>query len=206
MENRKTSQSKPSPLPTDYLNMVTEVFHAHFDAALKIYEQNRPGSHFTARGAVCSNEIWIAVSLVSEGKLSGATVYASCDFDPKASAPTAQELLSACVDSIGTVFGTILDEERPETIVLLTQDSSAILDQMPAVWTPMEANQREIFIRFDRSNPLLEGLADEWLNKNDSSLAELENETENEIKKLFVTGPRRGDPSGSHGSGSGMIN
>ena len=206
MENRKTSQSKPSPLPADYLKMVTEVFHAHFDAALKIYEQTRPHSHFRVRGAVCSNEIWIAVSLVSEGKLSAANVYASCDFDPKASAPTAQELLSACVDSIGTVFGTLLDETHPETIALLAEDSSTILDHVPTVWAPMEANQREIFIRFDRVNPLLEGLADEWLNKNDPELAELENETENEVKKLFITGPRRGDSFGGAGSGSGISN
>jgi hypothetical protein len=204
MENRKTSLTKPSPLPTDYLKMVTEVFHAHFDSALKIYEKLQPGSSFSVRGAVCASEIWIAVSLVTEKKLSAATVYASCDFDPKASAPTAQELLSACVDSIGTVFGTLLDETHPETIALLAEDSALILDQMPAVWTPMEADEREIFFRFDRLNPLLENLADEWLNKNDPKLADLENETEEEVKKLFVTGPRRDTSSDGTGSGSGM--
>lgn len=204
MENRKKSVSKPSPLPTDYLKMVTEVFHAHFDAALKLYNENRPQSQFTVRGAICSDEIWVGVSLVTEGKLSASTVYASCDFDPKASAPTAQELLSACVDSIATVFGTLLDETQPETIALLAEDSAAILEQVPSVWTTMEANQREIFIRFDRANPVLEGMADEWLNKNDPELARLEDETENEVKKLFITGPRRGNPTGDTGGGSGV--
>jgi hypothetical protein len=200
MENRKISQSKPSPLPTDYLKMVTEVLQSHFESALKVYAGYCPDSQFVVQGAVCSNEIKVAASLVSKGKLTASTVYASCDFDPKASAPTAQELLSACVDSIGTVFGTLLDETHPEIIALLAEDSAAILEQVPSLWTPMETNQREIFIRFDRANPLLEGLADEWLNKNDPELAQLENETENEVKKLFFTGPGKGDS----GSGSGV--
>jgi hypothetical protein len=56
----------------------------------------------------------------------------------------------------------------------------------------MEANQREIFIRFDRANPMLEKIADEWLNKNDPELAQLEKETEEEVKDLFFTGPKQG--------------
>jgi hypothetical protein len=191
MEGRKPSLSKPSPLPVDYLKMVTEVFQTHFDGEIKLYLELKPKTEFMVRGAICADEIWIAVSLVTEGQLSAPTVYASSDFDPKASSPTAQDLLSACVDSAASVFGSILDESRPETVRLLAEDSSAVMDQFPISWAPMEVNQREIFVRLDRTNPMLENITDEWLSKNDPETAQLEKETEDQVKDLFFTGPRQ---------------
>src|SRR4051812_7893388 len=98
MERRKAPITKPSSLPVDYIKMVSEVFTSHFESGLKVYEKLRPHSNFEVQGEVGTTEIVVGVSLISEGQLSATTVYASTDFDPKANAPTAQDLLSACVD------------------------------------------------------------------------------------------------------------
>jgi len=201
MERRKTSNSKSSALPEDYLQMITEIFSAHFDAGLKLYGKIRTEPRFEARGEIFANEIVLAVSLVSSHDLSAATVHASSDFDPKASSPTVQDLLSACVDAIGTVFGSVLAPDQPEVIEQLAEESLAALENVPFDWVKLESNQREIFVKFDRSNPKLDVLADEWLKKHDPVIKEQLKEEEQETENLFVTGPNR---KTSSGSGSGM--
>src|ERR1700722_8392488 len=101
MERRKTSQTKSSPLPHDYIKMIQEVFSANFESGLKILDKNQPSPYFEIQGQVFSNEVVVSVSLMSDQQISATTVHSSSDFDPKASSPTIQDLLSACVDSIG---------------------------------------------------------------------------------------------------------
>ena len=180
MEKRKTAISSltalATSLPTDYLEMVTETFTTHFEEGLKILEPHQTESQFEAFGEVYADEILVALSLFGKGNLSATTVYASCDFDPKASAPTAEELLSACIDAIGSVFGFLLVPEKPEIIAQLASKSLSSLASLPSLenipfdWTKIEADQREIFVKIDKSNPKLDSLADEWIKNPESKM------------------------------------
>jgi len=202
MEHRKISQSKPSPLPLDYLKMVTEVFTTNFDAGLKVYSQYRAEPYFEAQGEIASGEIVLAVSLMNKNQLSATTVYASSDFDPKASSPTVQDILEACIDAAGTLFGTLLAPEKPEKIALLADESLSSLENIPFLWTEFESNKKRIFIKLDKSNLTLDNLTDKWLKENDPKLKDQEAEEERETENLFFTGPK---PGGKSGTGSGHI-
>ena len=202
MERRKESISKPSPLPIDYLNMISEVFATNFDQGLKIFSETRPNPRFEARGEITSNEVVVAVSLVNDHHLATTTVYASCDFDPKASAPSAQDLLEACIDAIGTIFGSLLVPEHPETITLLAEESLSAMENVPFHWTLIESNQYKIYVKLDKANLLLDELADDWLEKHDPQIKEKDLKTQKEVEDLFFTGPKS---KKGHGSGSGII-
>lgn len=197
MEKRKQSLTKASPLPVDYLKMVAQVFTSNFDAGLKIYENIKPHAYFEAQGEVASSEIILAVSLMNKDQISATTVYASTDFDPKASSPTVQDLLSACVDAIGSVYSTLLAADKPEIIEQLADESLSALENVPFHWTEVEADKKRIYIKLDKSNLALDEMADDWLKKYDPDLQKLEEETEKETEKLFVTGPKKNQPDSS---------
>ena len=150
--------------------MVTETFTTHFEEGIKILEQHQPESQFEAFGEVYADEILIAVSIFGKGNLSATTVYASSDFDPKASAPTAEELLSACIDAIGSIFGLLFVPEKPEAIAQLASTNLSSLENVPFEWTKIEADHREIFVKLDKSNPKLDALADEWIKNPESKM------------------------------------
>jgi hypothetical protein len=169
--------------------MVEEVFTNHFDQGLKAYEAIKPQSRFLVSGAVFSDEVVSAVSLISEGQLAATTVYASADFDPKASSPTVQDLLSACVDALGTVWTTLLDAEKPAAIQNLADESLSALDNVPFEWTSIDSNQRKIFVKLDKSNPLMDQIADDWLKNHDPDYTASLDEEEEKTEQLFVTGP-----------------
>lgn len=191
MERRKGSPRSPSsPLPVDFLKMVVDVFASNFDAGLKELRKHTKGDlSFSAEGAIYADEILLAVSLIEESQLAATTVYASSDFDPKASAPSAQDLLAVCVDGIGAVLAPLLDPEDPKRIALLAEESLSALDDIPFEWTSIPVERRKLFVRIDKANPKLEALADDWLRKHDPELSGLEEENEAEAEKLFVTGP-----------------
>jgi hypothetical protein len=197
MERRKVSPSKSSPLPADYIEMVSEVFAGHFDAGLKVYETLRPQSSFQVRGAIYADEIVVAVSLITEGRLSATTVYGSCDFDPKASAPSVPDLLSACVDAIGAVFGLFMISENKEQISKLASESLGALDDVPLDWAPVESDQNQIYVKVDKSNPSVESLAEDWLKKNDPDYEKRVAAEQAETEKLFVTGPKNPRDNGN---------
>jgi hypothetical protein len=178
---------KSTPLPDDYLQLVREVFTTHYDAALQKLGQLKPNPRFDAAGAVFPNEIVLGVSLQHEGQLAATTLYASVDFDPKASAPTAQELLSACVDAVGAFFDQLLTDEH---IPQLADESLAAFENVPFEWTPLEVDRFRVYLKLDKSNPLLDRLADEWLEKNDPREADAAKKEHEETEKLFVTGPK----------------
>lgn len=188
-ERRHASTSKSSPLPHDYLEMVEEVFTNHFETGLKAYQEIRPKSEFSATGAVFADEVVLAVSLVTEGHLAATTLYASADFDPKASAPTAQDLLAACIDALGSVWDSLLNSENPETLKNLADESLSALEEAPFDWTSVDSNQRKIWVKIDKSNPWIDQMAEDWLKKHDPEFTKSTEEEQAETEKLFVTGP-----------------
>ncbi len=189
VEKRLPTSSKGSQLPSDYLKMVEEVFANHFELALKSYQEIRPSSRFVASGAVFADEIVATVALVTDGQLSATTAHASADFDPKASSPTVQDLLSACVDALGTVWSTAFDAEKPETIQALAEAPLTELENIPFEWTSIDSNQRKIFVKMDKTNPILDQAADQWLKTHDPDYVTTLETEESETEKLFVTGP-----------------
>jgi hypothetical protein len=175
--------------------MVEEVFSGHFDVALKAFQAIRPDSSFSVQGEVFADELVIGISLISQGHLAATTVYASADFDPKASSPTIQDLLSACVDAAGGVFSTLMDADRPETLAQLAEEFLSELEGIPLEWTSLDSNQRRVFVKVDKANLVLEKITDDWLKKNDPHYEDELAEEQAETAKLFVTGPSSASPT-----------
>lgn len=192
--------SKSSALPHDYLEMVREVFTTNFDSGLKALAEISAAPYFEAGGEIFTDEVILYVSLLHKDQLAATTVYASSDFDPQASAPTVQEVLSACVDAIGAVFGQILDSSSPagrKRLEAVAQESLSALENIPFQWTPLEVDRQRIHVKVDKANPQLDQLADDWLAKNDPDELGRRKKEHADTEALFVTGPKKkpGDPS-----------
>ena len=183
--------AKSSELPADYTRMVNEVFATNFDAGLKALSKLKPGARFESHGRIFPNEALVCVSLIHDSHLSATSVYASADYDPRASAPTIQDVLASCVDAIGTLFGQLLDAENPDKLEALADESLSALADIPFIWTGMDVDRRKVFIKVDKANPVLDQMADDWLAKHDPELKESEVEEQKETEKLFVTGPTK---------------
>ncbi len=192
LESRRSREKalKSSPLPRDYLKMVEEVFTTNFDEGLQLLEKHQPSSRFEARGEVFLDEVVLAVSVASPGKLAATTAYASVDFDPKASSPTVQDLLEACVDALGTLFNELLDPKKPDQIEALSLESLSALEKVPFDWAKVESGRFKVFLKVDKANPSLDQLADDWLRQNDPSLKDEDQEEQKEASELFVTGEK----------------
>lgn len=205
MEKRKPTNTRPSPLPADYLRMVTEVFSANFDEGLKkIAKLTGNDAHFEASGSVFPSEVVVCVTLIHGDSLSATTIYASSDFDPKASSPTIQDLLALCIDAVGSVFHPLLNPKKSEALEDLVAATLSTLEDVPFDWTPVDVDKRRIFVKIDKANPKLERMADEWLAKNDPEHQAREELERGETEKLFVTGPT-GGKSASKKPGSGSV-
>lgn len=189
---RKGSSVKKSELPHDYLRMVEGVLTTHFTAALERLCKASPDTRFHAWGAVFPDELLLSISLVTPGKLPATTVSASCDYDPKASSPTAEDLLAICLDATGAVWDLLMNAEA-------LQEGSTLLDatlgtfaeeikDLPLDWSPTTVEKRKVWLLVDKTNPLMESMTEDWLAKNDPNYAEPEQEEQKETEKLFVTG------------------
>jgi hypothetical protein len=200
MERRKLDSKRSSQLPNDFLRMVTEVFTSNFDDGVqKLSKLTRDKVHFDASGEVHPEEIVLCVTLTQEKQLGATSVYASVDFDPKASSPTIQDLLPLCVDAIGAVFQPLLTTKDPQELENVISGPLSSLENVPFEWTQLAVDKQRIFVKIDKANPKLDQLADDWLKKNDPRLAEQELDEEEQTKDLFVTGPKK------NGTGSGSI-
>lgn len=204
MEHRRPHPIKGTDLPQDYLKMVTEVFTTNFDAGLKALAKVAEGKpYFKVSGQVFVNEVVLCISLMQKGQMAATSVYASVDFDPKASSPTVQDLLSSCVDAAGSVFSYFFAPEHPERIAQVAQSSLAAFEDIPFEWTSVEVDRHKIFLKVDKANPELDQMADDWLRQNDPDIKRIDDETEKETEKLFITGPgakkkpARGSSSGT---------
>lgn len=205
MERRRGAQSSSTPLPADYLKMVNEVFTTNFDSGLQTLTklmEGKPG--FEANGAVYSDEVVLCVTLAEEEQIAATTVYASSDFDPKASSPTIQELLSACVDGIGAVYGQIFSTEHPDRLEQVASQSLSAMDNIPFHWSEAKIDRYRIYLKVDKSNPKLDQMADQWLSQHDPELKQLHEQNEEDARKLFVTG-EEAKKSGGRGSSGGTL-
>ncbi len=194
LDRRKESASTPQSrrekgveLPVQYRKMVAQVMTEHFQEGLRMLSEHLKGPLFSVQGGVYSDEVLLAVSLISEGEVAATTVYASADFDPRASTPTAEELLSLCVDGVGSVLSSLLDPENPDRIAQVAEKSLGALEEIPFEWTEAKMGKRKIYVKVDKANPALEKMTDEWLAQNDPEHEKRQREDEAEAEKLFVT-------------------
>lgn len=206
-QSRKTHPGKKSsPLPLDYTKLVNGVFATNFDASLKALAKLAKGKfRFSTTGGIYPDEVILCVSLLEEGQLAATSVYASCDFDSKASTPTIQDLLSAGVDAVGAVFAQLLDPSDVKTLGKITDRSLAALDKAPLEWTEIEIERTRVWVRVDKANPEIDRMTDDWLAKNDPELQGLLDEEERETSELFFTGPKNVDGSKPDDDDSGNI-
>lgn len=182
-----------SDLPLDFTKMVREVYARNFGDGLKALAKiagKKP--EFDVRGKIYSDEIVMGITLKFPDQIAATTVYCSADFDPKASAPTAQDLISVCVDVIGGLYGQLLDPKSKETLEHLASGTLSGMEDIPFEWTEAQFEKRKVWVRIDKANPELEEQADEWLRKNDPNFEEFEDELEEEASRLFMTGPKGG--------------
>ena len=189
MERRKRNEGKGTGIPVDYAKMVVEVFTSNFDEGLgRLARLKGEKPHFEVNGAIYVDEVVLAVSLLTGQELAATTVYGSTDYDPRASSPQIQELLSACVDAIGGIFAPLLSDEKKGQLEKLADQSLSALDQVPFDWTPVVIERFKIHVKIDKSNPNLDRMADDWLSKNDPDQKRAAEEEHRATEKLFVTG------------------
>jgi hypothetical protein len=184
--------AKYSALPLDYTKIVNEVFKSNFDSNLKAFTKVAHGkSYFDVSGQIYANEVVIHVSLITEGQIAATTVTASCDFDPKASAPTVEDLLGAAVDTVGSLFQDLMDETNPKRLGQLADKSLSALENAPLDWTMFKLDRYKVYLKVDKSNPHLERLTEAWLEKNDPEYEARKAREAEETEKLFVTGKKK---------------
>ncbi|HTL11587.1 MAG TPA: hypothetical protein VL588_03820, partial [Bdellovibrionota bacterium] len=159
-------------------------FTTGFDEGLKALKKAGHEAHFKVAGNLYGDEVIVGVSLLFGEKLAATTAYASADFDPHASSPTLEDLLSACVDGLGTLFGTLMDPKYPAKLEQLAGDSLGDLDGIPFQWSPVEINKRTIHLRMDKANPVMDQAAEEWLAKNDPDYGKRQAEEAAEAEEL----------------------
>jgi hypothetical protein len=151
-------------------------------------------------------EILLRVTLKGAQELSATTIHASVDFDPQASSPTAQDLLSCCVDGAGSLLDWLVQGDgAAERIEALVSASLSALEGIPWEWSPIEIQGRSVFVRIDKANPALDAMADQWLAQHDPQHREAVAEEQQQTAERFVGGPsveslkkrKRGEDDGS---------
>ncbi len=167
------------------------MFATNFDESLKALTQlTKSKFRFSTSGGIYPDEVILCISLLEEGQLAATSVYASCDFDSKASTPTIQDLLSAGVDAIGSVFAQLLDPSDTKALEKIVDRSLAALEKAPFEWTQIEVERTRVWVRVDKANPEIDRMADDWLEKNDPKHRERLDAEERETSELFFTGPK----------------
>ena len=189
------TNSTPTALPVDYVKMVGELLSKNFANELQELQKFRPGAWISPRGGIFSDEIMLTVSLLSSDKLWATTFHASADFDPKASKPKAEEVLAACLDAIGSLLAHFLDLKNTDQLRAIVSDSLSEIQSAPFDWTPFEFNRRQVFVKIDKSNPVIDQAATDWLKKNDPDARKRQKEEEKEREALFITPEKIADPS-----------
>jgi hypothetical protein len=201
-ERRKGTTSSHSTLPVDYTRMVNEVFTTNFSDTLDAMALE-PRPVFLSGGEIYADEIVVHVALVQEGRIAATSVYASTDFDPKASAPTIEDLLTICVDGVGEVMQTLCElaakQDEKDSLLSSSLNELAESGPVPQEWTQIEVSKRKIFVRADKTNPAMDAAADEWLAKHDPEFLKNEEKNAKSAEKLFVLPP---DKSGSQKPGA----
>lgn len=173
------TNSKSSPLPVDYLKLVTETLGQALEKGLVELRKIHPVCEFSADGALFGDEVLLAITLShGEQTVAATTVFSSADYVPGAEKPTLETVLGACVDAAASVFDYYLDPTRPERIAQIADRSLGALEDAPFDWTQAAG----AWVKIDKSNPKLEQAAEEWLAKNDPEYQKrLENQDVTEL-------------------------
>jgi hypothetical protein len=174
MEKRKElsdSMTKPTPLPKDYLSIVEEALHSTFDAGLQRVIAKTKEARFYASGAVFGDEIRLTGSLLyGKDSLNATSIHASIDFDPATGSETVDTRLASCIDAIGDWLEHYLQNEDEEIFESFINMSLGSMEDGPFDWTESkEGKTPRAWIKIDKLNPVLETLADEWLEKHDGA-------------------------------------
>jgi len=180
---------KPVDLPSDYLNELVDVFSIHYGDALSKLESMKSGPYFSANGGIYLDEVVVSLSIQFDKSNSAITVFASSDFDPNASSPSAEQVLAACVDAIGFLFSKLLNADE-ENLNAIASGRLTELNDIPLIWTEVEMEKFKIFLKVDRSNPNLDDQATQWLEENDpeeTSRIEHEQEDQESFSKARLT-------------------
>lgn len=200
MEKRKElpdTAPTSTPLPKDYLAIVEEALHSTFEAGLKRVIAKTNEAHFHASGAVFGDEIRLTGTLLyGKDSLNATSIHASIDFDPITGAETVDARLASCIDAIGDWLEHYLQNEDEEVFESFINVSLGGITDGPFDWTEAKDNTTpKAWIKIDKVNPVLETLADEWLNKHEAPTAGLKTENESEefleerIELLRARGP-----------------
>ena len=159
-------------LPVDYLRLVESTLTTALEKGLIEMRKIHPISEFQANGAIYGDEVLLTITLFhGENNLSATTVYVSSDFNPMLEKPSLEEILAACLDAAGSTYDYYLDLKNPEMIEQLSYHSLSALEEGPFDWAPLPQvaamKKIPVWVKMDKSNPRLEGLADQWLIEND---------------------------------------
>ena len=177
-EDAPDALQKPTDLPEEFLKNVKEIFETHFESGLKKIESLQNDEvFFEVFGGIYQDEIVLSVSLRQKGQMAPTTVHASCDFDPNANAPKAEDLLSLEVDAVGSVFDPFLNSQDEEKMKQIASPHLNDIEDVPFHWTALEIEKRNVYVKMDKSRPELEKETEEWLEQNDPDLkSELDEE------------------------------
>ncbi len=173
LERRNNKSGKPSLLPHDYLKLVRGVFGTHYQGELKELTSARSTPSFEVYGEVFADEIVLCVSLTQSNQIQAYSGFASCDFDPQASAPSLHDLLSECVDALESLFSVLLSKKNLADWEAIQSQPLSQIEGLPLRWTEAPARKHTIYFKVDRTNLKLDQLADQWLDQNDPSRKKL---------------------------------
>lgn len=159
---------KPVDLPLDYLKIVEETIQESMAKGLVELKKIHAICDLKASGAIYADEVLLAITISHGPKnLIATTVYASADFNPLMPEPGIEKVLESCLDSAATVLEHYLDPAFPDRIAQLASAPIGALEEAPFEWTPMEEAKVSTWVKIDKSNPALEAMAEDWLQKND---------------------------------------
>ncbi len=174
IRNQKNT-AKPVDLPLDFLKLVDETITQALEPGLIELRKIHPESGFQSSGSVFGDELLLSISLTHGTQiLHATTVHASVDYDPNRETPSINDLLAMCVDTAGIVFQHYLDPGFPERIARIAESSLGALEEAPFEWSAIPAPEAKgvvVHVKIDKSNPVLDRLAEEWLQKNDPARA-----------------------------------
>lgn len=162
MIDSRKKELKPVDLPKDFLKILTETFNEKFVIGLKMLEKTLKNPKFISSGKIFPSEMVVGVTLTSEGTTVGNTVWSSIDFDPSQKKPTPAEALNICADVAAAVMTQLF-----ETPDVFNAQSLTVIDNVPFDWTLIEWEKSKVFVKFDKSNPVIDKIAEDWLKKND---------------------------------------
>lgn len=151
---RKKDSKKSSDLPKEFLRNVEQLFAQQFKKSLQ-------GAEILCGAQLYSEEIQFCVSICRARSLAGASIYVSSDI-PKETFEKPEmvtEVLKSMVDIIASWLSQTLSNEAG--LESLVQE----IQKQGKSWQSFEWEKQAMYIRFDKTNMVLEKAADDFLSK-----------------------------------------